>query len=243
MDFLGQAIQLAATLLLCALPFMIITSALAGRPAVSTLMLRLGLNQQAAADFNHLFNSSAATSSAVTGLSWVFFILGGLASAGSIQRLYQRVFQLRGQARDPLRALVWLAVLVGWAALGTSAGPGIHAGAPVLWWIINVPAFMAFWWFTMWFLLGGRIPGRRLVPCAVATSTFWIGMLVVFHFTFSDMIISYDQKYGPIGVVLALMSFFIAIGVVITLGAVTGMMWRDRGLSFRAAVTRARRSS
>ena len=47
----------------------------------------------------------------------------------------------------------------------------------------------------------------------------------------------------PIGVVFALMSFFIAIGVVIILGAAVGMMWQDRGLSFRAAVRKLRRKS
>jgi sarcosine oxidase subunit beta len=42
-----------------------------------------------------------------------------------------------------------------------------------------------FWWFTMWFLLAGRVSWRRLFPCAVATGAFFVGMLVVFSFTFS----------------------------------------------------------
>lgn len=243
-DFLNQAMLLAATLLLCAVPFMIITSALAGRSAVSGLSLRLGLNGQAAADMGDLFASDAATSAAVTGLSWVFFVLSGLAVSGSLQKLYQQMFQLRPRgARDRLRAVVWLAAVVGWTALGTAAGKGFHEKAPVLWWIINAPAFIAFWWFTMWLLLAGRVAWRRLLPCAVATGSFWIGMLIVFHFIFSGMVTGYDEKYGPIGVVFALMSFFIAIGVVITLGAATGMMWQDRHISFRAALTKMRRSS
>ena len=61
-------------------------------------------------------------------------------------------------------------------------------------------------------------------------------MLAVFSVIFSGMVTSYDQKYGPIGIVFGLMSFFIAIGVVIILGAAVGLMWQDRGLSFRAAV-------
>ena len=71
-DFMNQAMLLAATLLLCAVPFMLVATALAGRSAVTTLTARLGLNQQAAADVGHLFTSSSATSNAVTGLSWVF---------------------------------------------------------------------------------------------------------------------------------------------------------------------------
>jgi membrane protein len=243
-DFMNQAMLLAATLLLCAVPFMLIAAALAGRSAVSALTVRLGLSQQAAADVGHLFTSSSATSNAVTGLSWVFFVLGGIAAATAIQRLYQRVFQLdpRG-SRDTLRAVIWLALAVGWAALVSSVAPGFRASSPVLWWIVNIPAFMGFWWFTMWFLLAGRVSWRRLVPCAVATGAFWLAMLAVFSVIFSGMVISYDQKYGPIGVVFGLMSFFIAVGVVIILGAAVGLMWQDRGLSFRAAVRKLRRAS
>ncbi|MFD8755134.1 hypothetical protein ACFV0O_29785 [Kitasatospora sp. NPDC059577] len=240
-DFLSQAMVLAATLLLCAVPFLLVVSALAGRSAVTGLTARLGLSPQASADVGRLFASSSTTSSAVTGLSWVFFVMGGLAAAVSIQQLYQRVFQLPKQAWDRLRALVWLAVVVGWLALAALVGHTFHASQPVLWWIISVAACVAFWWFTMWFLLGGRVAWRRLLPCAVATGGFWTGMLVVFHFTFSGMVIGNEQEYGPIGVVFTLMSFFIAIGVVIILGASIGMMWHDRGMSFRAAVRRTRR--
>jgi membrane protein len=41
-DFMNQAVLPAATLLLCAVPFMLIMAALAGRSAVSELSWRLG---------------------------------------------------------------------------------------------------------------------------------------------------------------------------------------------------------
>jgi len=243
-DFMNQAMLLAATLLLCAVPFYLVVTALAGRSAVSALTVRLGLNQQASADVGHLFTTSSATSNAVTGLSWAFFILAGIAAATQFQRLYQRVFgqDPRGP-RDRLRAVIWLALVTGWFAFATLVGPGFRASAPVLWWIVNIPAFIGFWWFNMWFLLAGRVSWRRLYPCAVATGAFWLGMYAVFSVIFSGMVISYDQKYGPIGVVFGLMSYFIAIGVVITLGAAVGLMWQDRGLSFGAAVRKLRRGS
>lgn len=242
-DFMNESIMLAATFLLCAVPFMIVATALAGHSAVSTLSLRLGLNQQAANDVGHLFASSSATAAAISGTSWVFFILGGLAAASSIQALYRKVFQLRPAKWDKLRALVWLALVVGWIVLGNKAAHSFYNSAPALWWIVNIAGFIGYWWFTMWFLLAGRVAWRRLMPSAVATGLFWIGMLVFFHFLFSGMVTSSDQEYGPIGVVFDLMSFFIAIGVVITLGAATGMMWHDRGLSFRAAARKMRRAS
>jgi membrane protein len=44
----------------------------------------------------------------------------------------------------------------------------------------------------------------------------------------SKSIISDEQKYGPVGVVMVLVTYFIAIGVVVHLGAVFGRMWNER---------------
>jgi membrane protein len=54
------------------------------------------------------------------------------------------------------------------------------------------------------------------------------------------MVISDDDKYGPIGIVFALLSWLIAIGVVIILGAVAGIVWHERALSLRAAIRGSR---
>ena len=46
---------------------------------------------------SQLFTSSTATSNAITGTAWVFFILGGIAAASAIQELYERAFELDGE--------------------------------------------------------------------------------------------------------------------------------------------------
>jgi membrane protein len=243
LDFINRGMMFAATLLLCAFPFLIVASALAGRSTTTGLARHLGLDKQAAADVGHLFNSSAATASDITGLAWVFFILGGIAGATALQQLYERAFELDGRgARDIPRRLIWLALMVGWVFVGGQAGSRLRgAGGPVLLAVLGLVVFTVFWWFTMWFLLAGRISWRALFPSAVATALFWVGMEAVFSVVFSGMVISDDKKYGPIGVVFALMSWLIAIGVVIILGAVAGMVWRERDLSFRAALKKVLR--
>jgi membrane protein len=80
----------------------------------------------------------------------------------------------------------------------------------------------------MWLLLAGKLAWRELFPSALATGIFWLGMVVVFRLTMSSTIISNYRKYGPIGVVFAVMSVLIAIGVVIMLGALVGLAWRER---------------
>jgi membrane protein len=85
MDFMSRGLLFAATLLLCFFPFVIVANALAGRSTANSLARHLGLNKQAAADVSQLFTSTSATSSAITGTAWVFFILGGIAAATAIQ--------------------------------------------------------------------------------------------------------------------------------------------------------------
>jgi membrane protein len=232
MDFMNRGMLFAAVLLLCFFPFFIIVNALAGQSATTGLARRLGLNQAAAADVSHVFTSSSATSSAIAGLSWVFFVLGGITAVSAVQELYERIFDLEGRGMKGLpRRLIWLAFLVGSAYLAGLAGPWLHdAGGPVLLFVIGLIVFTAFWWFTMWFLLAGRISWRDLFPAALATAICWIGMEVVFSIIFSSTVISYDKKYGPIGVIFAFMSWLIAIGIVIILGAVVGVVWRERKL-------------
>jgi membrane protein len=208
---------------------------------VNTLARHLGLNKHASTDVSQLFTSSTSISNAITGTAWVFFILGGIAAASAIQELYERAFEVDGRGlKDTARRLIWLVLLIGSAVLGGWAGPSVHdAGGPVLLAILAVVALTAFWW-SIWFLLAGRIPWRELFPAALATALCWLGMEVVFSIIFSDTVITDNDKYGPIGVVFALMSWLIAIGVVIILGAVVGVVWQERGLSVSAGLKKLR---
>ena len=51
-------------------------------------------------------------------------------------------------------------------------------------------------------------------------------MVIVFRLVLSETLITNEKKYGPIGVTFGFMSYFIAVGVVIILGAVIGVFWR-----------------
>jgi hypothetical protein len=55
-----------------------------------------------------------------------------------------------------------------------------------------------------------------------------VAMQTVFSLVFSAMVISNEHTYGPIGTIFALLSYLIAIGVVVVLGAVAGRAWHER---------------
>jgi uncharacterized BrkB/YihY/UPF0761 family membrane protein len=85
-------------------------------------------------------------------------------------------------------------------------------------------------------------PWRTLFRAACATGVLYVAMEVVFSLVFSAMVISNEKKYGPIGIIFALLSYLIAIGVVVILGAVVGFVWQERGLSFTAVVKKLQRA-
>jgi membrane protein len=56
----------------------------------------------------------------------------------------------------------------------------------------------------------------------------WIGLGVFAGFYFSSTIVSDSKTYGTIGVTFTLVTWFIAMGAVLTLGAVVGAVWQRR---------------
>ena len=78
LDFINQGMLFAATLLLCAVPFLIVVAALEGKSAATAIGRRMGLNTQASAHFSQIFATPGATQAAVIGTTgMVFFVLGG----------------------------------------------------------------------------------------------------------------------------------------------------------------------
>lgn len=230
-DVINRGILFAAVLLLCFVPFLLVLQSLTGRTEASSFVRRFGLTGQAAHAVRQAFTSAAATSAAVDELSWVILIVGGIAAAGAIQELYERVFEVQGRGfRNTPQRVVWLAVAIGALFVEAWSYPWLAGiGGPFVVALASAIGATAFWWFSMWLLLAGRLGGRQLLPSALATGICWLGMAIIFRLTFSSEIAADYRKYGSIGVVFAIMTLLIAIGVVIMLGALVGVAWRERG--------------
>jgi membrane protein len=231
LDFANQAMLLGAGLLVSLLPFLILLSAFANERVDDNLARHLGLDRRASTIVTHLFTSSPARLNVATATSLLFVFAGTLAVASSLQQIYEKVFYQphRGMRNFP-RLLIWIAVLCGVLAFESVVGPPVRdaPGGSELIEIVTFVVLMPFFWWTMHFLLAGRVGWWRLLPSAVATGAFF-GLLGIFSsLYFSSTIISDSNTYGSIGAVFSIMTWLIAVGAVIVLGAVTGAAWYDR---------------
>jgi membrane protein len=230
LDFADQAMLSGAGLLASLLPLVILLSAFASRRVDDDIALRLGLDGRAAAIVDGLFTSAPATLTVATATSLVFLIAGLLAVAGSLQQVYEKVFGQDHQGfRSWHRLLIWT-VALGLAILAESLAGRLVSKADVGWLapLVTVAIMTPFSWWTMRFLLAGRVRWRALLPAAVITGACYGGLGIFSRFYFSDTIITDSQTYGTIGAIFGIMTWFIAVGAVIILGAVAGAAWNER---------------
>ena len=90
------------------------------------------------------------------------------------------------------------------------------------------PFSRPFFWWSMHFLLDGRMGWCHLLPSAIATGLCFAGLGVFSRFYFSSTIISDNKIYGTFGAVFSILTWLAAIAAMIILGSVADAVWEDR---------------
>jgi len=231
-EFGDRIILFGSALLLSVLPLIILLSALASSRVDDDIARHLGLGRQGSRILEGLFSSSNVSFNLGVFVSLALSLAGTIAVARSVQVIYEGTFEqahARG-ADNLLRCFVWIAGLAGLLILdGEISGPLRHGpGGPVVLGLVDFVLLTLFFWWSIHFLLAGRESWARVAPSAVATALFWMGLGVFASLYLSSTMVSDSRLYGKIGVVFTLVTWFIAIGAVITLGAVGGVVWQRR---------------
>jgi len=231
-DFGDRIIIFGACLLLSVLPLIIVLSAYAGHHIEDDIAQHLGLSTKGDHVVEGLFKASVSGFDLAVFVSLLLSFVGTIAVARSVEVIYERAYDHPplGRAIGWLRCLVWVvfvaAIVIGDAAVGKTLRDD-PAGAAVIS-VVEFVGFALFFWWSIHFLLAGRETWRAVLPAAIATSGFWLGLGVFAAFYFSSSIVSDSKTYGPIGVTFTLVTWFVAMGAVLTLGAVFGAVWHRR---------------
>jgi membrane protein len=231
-DFGDRILIFGACLLLSVLPLIIVLSAYASHHVDDDIATHLGLSARGDRVVEGLFTARAETFNLSILVGLLLSFAGTVAVARSVEVIYERAFDYPPLRRSEswLRCIVWMlvvtAVAIGDGAVGKTLRDG-PAGPAVIG-LVEMAGFTLFFWWSIQFLLGGRASWREVRPAAIATALFWVAMGVLAAFYFSSTIVDDSNTYGPIGVTFTLVTWFIAMGAVLTLGAVAGAVWHRR---------------
>jgi membrane protein len=231
-EFINSSLMLAALALMCFLPFLIVLSAAAGHDVRRSIIIRMGLNHQAAAAVDGLISTgrTAVTTLSVFGLAWLVF--GAFGMSATLQSWYRKVYEEQpSQAAPKLLAAqaLWLAGFLAYLTVQVLIGRQVGSlGAHVLIFVTQFGCAVVFWTFSPYLLLLGKIAWRAALPGGIATGLCLTGLSIFSALVLSSSIVSGNENYGPVGVVTALLSYLIGFGVCIHLGAVFGRMWNER---------------
>jgi membrane protein len=227
LDFVNWITIFGAALLWSALPLIILLSSLADTRIDDDLSRHIGLNSQGTHIVETLFRGTPAHSVDAILTGFLFTIGGVIAVVSSLQLIYERIFgqQPRGWRNMP-RGILWLLALLALLVFDGVTNRAEHdAGAAVLDLIGLVTTTLFFWW-TLHFLLAGRVAWRRLVRPALTSGFLWFGFGLFSSAYFSPVLVSDSHTYGTIGVVFSLLTWFFLIGGVVVLGATLGAVWQ-----------------
>ena len=233
-ELMHRAIGFAALAILTVIPLLIVVAAANPAPERGLavwVVYGMGLTGPSADAVAVIFSAPARVLGTTSVFSALLVAVSGVTFAGSVQAGFERIWGLPvGPWHKIWRQLVWLAALTAYiyaeATVGTAAHDELTAGAAA----VAVVFGLAFFWWGLRFLLGGRVSYLAAVPGAVATIAGLGGLRVFSALVFEPLIADNAVSYGALGTVLIVQSWLIGVGWVIYGGQLFGRWFHDAWL-------------
>ena len=244
-ELTGRAMGFAALSMLTVIPLLVVVaaaSAAAHHGVAVWVVYGMGLTGSPARAVVRLFSTPAQVLGTTSALSVVLLALFGVMFGGSVQAAFERVWGLpAGPWHKIWRQAVWLVALIAYIYAAATVG-GLTRSAPaqtVSSLSVALVLGIAFFWWGLRFLLGGRVSYLAALPGAVATVAFLAGLRAFSTLVFEPLIASQAVTYGAVGTVLILQSWLIGVGWVIYGGQLFGRWFYDGFLRAQADSRRA----
>jgi membrane protein len=220
------ALALSAQAFVALIPMLIVVAALAPvafrGPYGQALLTGYGISGPAAESVAVLFDHPPAAES-LTVVSVALLVVTVLGFIRALQRTYLAAWELpkhgiRGLGYGLLASLA----LVGEFTLLTLLGPALTVflgGLPIR---LTAQALAAtvLWWPVQYLLLGGRVGWRALLPGAALTGAGQAGAILASGLYLPIAISHGVERYGLVGVAIALLSWLVVFGLLLVVSAV-----------------------
>jgi membrane protein len=236
-ELMRWALGFAALAILTVIPLLILVAAANPAPRhglAGWVVYGMGLTGSSADAVTRLFSAPARVLGTTSVFSALVLSVSGVAFASSVQAGFERIWGLQaGPWHKIWRQAVWLTALVAYiyaaATVGsvTSGGLAETAGRVA----VAVVLGIAFFWWGLRFLTGGRVSYLAAMPAAVATLVGLAGLRTFSGLVFDPLIARNAVSYGALGTVLIVQSWLIGVGWVVYAGQLFGRWFYDAWLS------------
>jgi membrane protein len=241
-ELMRWALGFAALAILTVVPLLILVAAANPAPhrgLAGWVVYGMDLTGSSAGAVRRLFSAPARVLGTTGVFSALVLSISGVALAGSVQAGFERIWGLpAGPWHKIWRQAVWLAALIAYiyaaatAGSVTNGGPAETAGRVA----VAVVLGIAFFWWGLRFLTGGRVSYLAAMPGAAATVLGLAGLRTFSGLVFEPLIVTNAVSYGALGTVLIVQSWLIGVGWVVYAGQLTGrwfsgtwlQAWTDR---------------
>jgi membrane protein len=235
-ELMQRALGFAALATLTFIPLLILVAA-AGRAPHTGLagwvIYGMGLTGSSADAVTRLFSAPARVLGTTSVFSAVLLCVAGVSFAGTVQAGFERIWGLpAGPWHKIWRQAVWVAGLIGYLYADATVGTVTHAGVAELAGRVSVAVVLgvAFFWWGLRFLVGGRVSYLAAMPGAAATLVGLAGLRVFSGLVFEPLIVKNAVSYGALGTVLIVQSWLIGVGWVLYGAQLFGRWFHDAWL-------------
>lgn len=227
-NVLDSATRLAAQTFLTAVPLLLVVASIAPQAVrdqfADSVQEVFGLTGGASEQLNRVYRGDTTELRQTTGVvGGLMVLVSATACSRAMQRLCERAWGLPGAAARVAawRWVVWLAawlVMIGAQGfLRDGFGAGVWLGAPLM-----LVAETGLWWWTQRLLLTGRVPWGPLLPGALMTGAALSLLTLAAHLYVPRALNHSLDKYGALGAVFTLLSWLVALCVVVALCVTAG---------------------
>jgi membrane protein len=232
-ELMHRAFGFAALAILTVIPALVVVAAASPAPdrgLAGWVIYGMDLTGSSADAVTRLFSAPARVLGTTSAFSAVLLAVAGVSFAGSVQAGFERIWGLPvGPWHKIWRQAVWSAVLFAYIYGEATVGTVTHGGLAetVSRVAVAVVVGIAFFWWGLRFLVGGRVSYLAALPGAVATTVCLGGLRVFSGLVFEPLIARNAVTYGALGTVLIVQSWLIGVGWVIYAGQLFGRWFYD----------------
>jgi membrane protein len=235
-ELMYRALGFAALAILTVIPLLILVAAAGPAPhrgLAGWVVYGMGLTGSSADAVTQLFSAPARVLGTTSVFSALVLSVSGVALAGGVQAGFERIWGLpAGPWHKIWRQAVWLVALIAYiyaaATVGSVTNAGVAEAAVRV--VVAVVLGVAFFWWGLRFLIGGRVSYLAALPGAVATLVGLAGLRAFSGLVFEPLIVRNAVSYGALGTVLIVQSWLIGVGWVVYGGQLFGRWFYDSWL-------------